>query len=312
MERMDVNSNSVSISQIKVSFGEELRRTTFKGTSFHDLEAEVRNLFKLKEGSKVVIKYQDDEGDLITLSSDSELAFAINLFLNKVLRLHVIVTEQRSFVNTPLTTTLPYSQPSFGHFREGWNDRKRIREFRNYGTGEPNNSNLGKMAARFVKHVNYDDDCSLEPNTKFMKTWQFRNDGKVPWPENCSLLFVGKKRGDQMGGPDSLQANHQKVMPGETIDVSVPLQAPSQPGKYIGYWRLSEPSGKKFGQRVRVQIQVAGTISGEQVKWSTLLNELDAMGFTDKGVNVKLLNQFNGDLDTVVLQLVKSQQKKME
>jgi len=59
-----------------------------------------------------------------------------------------------------------------------------------------------------------------------------------------------------MNGPESITANDNPVQPGESIDVSVPLYAPSASGKYVGYWRLCEPSGKKFGQRVRVQIQV--------------------------------------------------------
>jgi len=64
-----------------------------------------------------------------------------------------------------------------------------------------------------------------------------------------------------MGGPDSVLANSEKVLPGESIDVSVSLKAPPKEGKYVGYWRLVDPSGKKFGQRVRVQIQVVDSES---------------------------------------------------
>jgi hypothetical protein len=41
------------------------------------------------------------------------------------------------------------------------------------------------------------------------------------------------------------------------VDVSIPLIAPQRTGRYVCYYRLAGgPKGKKFGQRVRVQIQV--------------------------------------------------------
>ena len=44
--------------------------------------------------------------------------------------------------------------------------------------------------------------------------------------------------------------------PGAEIDVTVQLTAPKQPGMYQSYFRLLDPTGKKFGQRIRCQIHV--------------------------------------------------------
>lgn len=44
--------------------------------------------------------------------------------------------------------------------------------------------------------------------------------------------------------------------PCEETDVSVDFLAPARPGRYISYWRLSLPSGLKFGQQVWVHIKV--------------------------------------------------------
>lgn len=40
------------------------------------------------------------------------------------------------------------------------------------------------------------------------------------------------------------------------LDIAVDFTAPELPGRYISYWRMSSPSGVKFGQRVWVLIQV--------------------------------------------------------
>ena len=47
------------------------------------------------------------------------------------------------------------------------------------------------------------------------------------------------------------------VMPGEEVDVAVDLVAPQEHGRYVGYWRLTGPMGrKKWGQRVWAHIHV--------------------------------------------------------
>merc|ERR1719502_888498 len=47
------------------------------------------------------------------------------------------------------------------------------------------------------------------------------------------------------------------VMPGEEVDVAVEMVAPAELGRYLGYWRLVGPMGRrKFGQRVWCHIQV--------------------------------------------------------
>jgi len=53
--------------------------------------------------------------------------------------------------------------------------------------------------------------------------------------------------GDKMSGPDSKQLTTGVVNPGQNIDVSVDLVAPSTAGTYKGYWMLREPGGAIFG-----------------------------------------------------------------
>merc|ERR1719258_83749 len=47
------------------------------------------------------------------------------------------------------------------------------------------------------------------------------------------------------------------VLPGEEVDVAVEMVAPPELGRYLGYWRLVGPHGRrKFGQRVWCHVQV--------------------------------------------------------
>merc|ERR1719231_1096364 len=47
------------------------------------------------------------------------------------------------------------------------------------------------------------------------------------------------------------------VLPGEEVDVAVEMVAPAEIGRYLGYWRLVGPHGRrKFGQRVWCHVQV--------------------------------------------------------
>merc|ERR1719198_1556108 len=46
-------------------------------------------------------------------------------------------------------------------------------------------------------------------------------------------------------------------MPGEEVDVAVEMTAPTDLGRYLGYWRLTGPWGRrKWGQRVWCHVQV--------------------------------------------------------
>jgi len=113
----------------------------------------------------------------------------------------------------------------------------------------------GKLAARFVSDVTIFDGTQMAPGTKFSKIWKLKNTGEVPWPPGTQIIFVG---GDQMGTALTVPLSHQgPVMPGEEVDCSVDLVAPHEHGRYIGYWRLTGPMGrKKWGQRFWTHIHV--------------------------------------------------------
>jgi len=94
-------------------------------------------------------------------------------------------------------------------------------------------------AAKFVMDVTIPDHTLMSGDQTFTKTWRLANIGTCAWNSSYTLVF---DTGDLMGGPASLPLP-QSVAPGATVDLSVPLQAPSANGSYRGFWRLRNPSG---------------------------------------------------------------------
>ena len=94
---------------------------------------------------------------------------------------------------------------------------------------------------KFVKDVATPDNTRVRRNQHFVKTWRLKNAGSCTWTPDYALVFVD---GSQMQGqPIHLPGN---VAPGESINLSLGLVAPSRPGTHRGYWMLQGPTGR-FG-----------------------------------------------------------------
>ncbi len=116
-------------------------------------------------------------------------------------------------------------------------------------------------AAAFVRDVSVPDGTTIQPGADFTKTWRLKNAGTCSWTPGYALVFVS---GDRMHGAVnvSLPGN---VYPGQSVDVSVDLTAPTSNGEYQGYWRLRNASGEHFGIGAQAQgafwvkVRVAGS-----------------------------------------------------
>jgi len=90
-------SLSQQIDSVKVSLGEELRRFPYNQTTFSLLVSQIQELFSLGS-NPYSLKYRDEEGDLISITRDSELLEAVRLQLkanSSILRLFIIVPLQQ-------------------------------------------------------------------------------------------------------------------------------------------------------------------------------------------------------------------------
>ena len=116
---------------------------------------------------------------------------------------------------------------------------------------------------QFVRDVTIPDGTTFAPGETFTKTWRIRNAGTCTW-SGYSLVFDS---GDSMGGvsPSSIGI----VGPGQEVDLSVNLTAPSTNGSYRGFWRIRNPSGVLIpilsgtqGRSFFVDIRVSAVSSG--------------------------------------------------
>lgn len=106
--------------------------------------------------------------------------------------------------------------------------------------------------ANFVTDLSFPDGSILPPGQSITKTWRMKNTGSTSWGSGYQLVFL---RGDRMGAPASI--NVPSTAPGQNVDLSVSITAPSSPGSYMGYWRLRNPQGTYFGPEIWVSLEVA-------------------------------------------------------
>lgn len=91
--------------------------------------------------------------------------------------------------------------------------------------------------AQYIKDITIPDGSQLAPGATFTKTWRLRNAGVCTW-SGYTLVFDS---GDLMSGSSPIPIG--TVSPGQDVDISVNLTAPSTSGSYRGYWRLRNGSG---------------------------------------------------------------------
>lgn len=96
--------------------------------------------------------------------------------------------------------------------------------------------------AAFYGDVTIPDKTPFRQGDTFVKTWRVRNDGTCTWNERYSLIF---SHGNQMNGPVSQPM--PGADPGDTIEISIPLTAPTGGGEHTGNWQFQDPQGNRFG-----------------------------------------------------------------
>ncbi len=99
--------------------------------------------------------------------------------------------------------------------------------------------------AAYIRDTTIPDGTIFLGGTSFTKTWLIKNTGSCTWDGTYSIVFGDQ--GDVMGGAASTPlVTSGTVAPGDTVQISVDLVAPSSPGDYKGYWKLRNPSGSVF------------------------------------------------------------------
>ncbi len=119
-------------------------------------------------------------------------------------------------------------------------------------------------AAGFIADVTIPDGTYISPGAPFIKTWRLKNVGTCSWSPSYAVNYYN---GESFGNSAPTYLGRY-VSPGQSVDVSVKLTAPTAGGTYRGYWKLQNASGVAFGiggaatSAFWVEIRVLGTTTG--------------------------------------------------
>ena len=108
---------------------------------------------------------------------------------------------------------------------------------------EQGGSQVACYFAQFVADISIPDGKIMSPGEKFTKTWQIKNVGSCPWDTSHSLYL---QSGEAMTDVTSIPLT-RTVNPGDVVNLSVDMTAPTAEGIYTGYWRIATPYGGSFG-----------------------------------------------------------------
>lgn len=91
--------------------------------------------------------------------------------------------------------------------------------------------------------VTIPDDTQVFPGEYFSKTWRLVNAGSCNWDRDYAVVWFS---GDELG-LNRAQSFNGVVAVGQTIDITVDMQAPETPGVYQSNWKLRNNQGVLFG-----------------------------------------------------------------
>ena len=98
-------------------------------------------------------------------------------------------------------------------------------------------------AAKFIEDVTIPDWITVDAGQRIDKSWKIKNVGSCTWNTKYTIFFFG---GNQLSAPASV-AFPNSVKPGETVNLTVPMTAPSDKGSFTGSWMFKSDNGTVFG-----------------------------------------------------------------
>lgn len=104
-------------------------------------------------------------------------------------------------------------------------------------------SACNQAAAGHPFDVTIPDNTILAPGESFSKTWRLENVGTCAWSRAYTVVYFS---GNSLNAYQT-QPLADSVAPGQAIDVTVDMVAPTKTGVYQSNWMLSDPEGNLFG-----------------------------------------------------------------
>lgn len=144
-------------------------------------------------------------------------------------------------------------------------------------------------AAKYLADVTIPDWTTLFAGEEFVKTWQIKNVGTCSWTKDYRIFFLN---GNKLEAPSSV-AFPKVVNPGETVNLSVSMIAPSDKGSYTGSWMLEAANGVDFGVGYDFSVPLTVNIKVEKAPVSKdpdtrydLVNEMCSASWRTNGGDI--------------------------
>ena len=106
-----------------------------------------------------------------------------------------------------------------------------------------------------VADVTIPDGYNAAPGEMMKKTWKVKNLGPCTWSQNYVLIYGWGGTGTDWNTTQPV-ALTKVVVPGDTIDITVTLKAPSSTAEYVAAFRLQNDKGFNFGPPETIDIIV--------------------------------------------------------
>jgi polar amino acid transport system substrate-binding protein len=115
-------------------------------------------------------------------------------------------------------------------------------------------------SSAFVEDLTFDDQNmtappQMIPGLSFDKTWRILNSGNCQWEPDFALFYVSGNRPEASMDGRPVPVG-RVVLPGQTVDLTANLVAPSSYGIFQGFWQMRNNLGNFFGETVWVGIDV--------------------------------------------------------
>jgi len=137
------------------------------------------------------------------------------------------------------------------------------------------------------------DGTVYSPNTPFTKMWRIKNTGTCTWDSSYVVAFVSGTTMTQSPWYMLVPAG-KTVAPGNSVDVSVGMMVPPQPGDYMANWQIQTSTGVSLTQfylKLKVQDQTSDNAGDEIINVTTQIvleqgNACDSSAIYDVTVNI--------------------------
>ncbi len=125
----------------------------------------------------------------------------------------------------------------------------------------PTGSVCLKIQAGNPLDITIPDGSRMRPGESFRKTWRLKNAGSCVWTKDFAFVFFS----GSVLGASRIQFLSSEVKPGESVEISINMTAPVQPGIYQSDWMLRSSDnqlvglGPKGTAPISVRLEVVGS-----------------------------------------------------